>query len=122
MVAHVAAACGRDPCFPVMNQIDRRLPDGSFQRLAPTSGQAFLADISFQLSHALAFAAARVLLIFVASLGFFITPALGGRAPRDANDRPVDHPADQRTAETGSSAVLWAAILLISAVCDLLRL
>jgi ABC-type spermidine/putrescine transport system permease subunit I len=65
--------------LPVMNQIDRRLLMAA-STLGANSGQAFW-QVFFQLS--MRGVAAAGLLIFVASLGFFITPALLG-GPRDA--------------------------------------
>jgi putative spermidine/putrescine transport system permease protein len=60
--------------LPVMNQIDRRLTMAA-ATLGASSAQAFW-QIFYQLS--LRGVAAAGLLVFVASLGFFITPALLG--------------------------------------------
>jgi putative spermidine/putrescine transport system permease protein len=65
--------------LPVMNQIDRRLLMAA-STLGANSGQAFW-QVFFQLS--MRGVAAAGLLIFIASLGFFITPALVG-GPRDS--------------------------------------
>jgi putative spermidine/putrescine transport system permease protein len=65
--------------LPVMNQIDRRLLMAA-STLGANSGRAFW-QVFFQLS--IRGVAAAGLLIFVASLGFFITPALVG-GPRDS--------------------------------------
>ena len=64
--------------LPVMNQIDRRLPLAA-STLGANSARAFW-QVFFQLS--MPGAAAAGLLVLVASLGFFITPALVG-GPRD---------------------------------------
>jgi putative spermidine/putrescine transport system permease protein len=64
--------------LPVMNQIDRRLMMAA-STLGANSAQAFW-QVFFQLS--MRGAAAAGLLVLVASLGFFITPALVG-GPRD---------------------------------------
>jgi putative spermidine/putrescine transport system permease protein len=64
--------------LPVMNQIDRRLPLAALT-LGASRAQAFW-QVFFQLS--MRGVAAAGLLVLVASLGFFITPALVG-GPRD---------------------------------------
>src|SRR5271163_2675908 len=64
--------------LPVMNQIDRRLPMAA-STLGANSAQAFW-HVFCQLS--MRGVAAAGLLVLVASLGFFITPALVG-GPRD---------------------------------------
>jgi putative spermidine/putrescine transport system permease protein len=64
--------------LPVMNQIDRRLPMAA-ATLGASGAQAFW-QIFYQLS--MRGVAAAGLLVFVASLGFFITPALLG-GPRE---------------------------------------
>jgi putative spermidine/putrescine transport system permease protein len=64
--------------LPVMNQIDRRLPMAALT-LGANSSQAFW-QVFCQLS--MRGVAAAGLLVLVASLGFFITPALVG-GPRD---------------------------------------
>src|SRR5580700_1820828 len=64
--------------LPVMNQIDRRLMMAA-STLGANSARAFW-QVFFQLS--MRGAAAAGLLVLVASLGFFITPALVG-GPRD---------------------------------------
>jgi putative spermidine/putrescine transport system permease protein len=64
--------------LPVMNQIDRRLPMAA-ATLGAGAAQAFW-QIFYQLS--MRGVAAAGLLVFVASLGFFITPALLG-GPRE---------------------------------------
>ena len=80
--------------LPVMNQIDRRLTMAA-STLGANSARAFW-QVFFPLS--MRGVAAAGLLVLVASLGFFITPALVGGA-EGHDDRPVDHPADQRAAE-----------------------
>ena len=64
--------------LPVMNQIDRRLPMAALT-LGANSARAFW-QVFFQLS--MRGVAAAGLLVLVAALGFFITPALVG-GPRD---------------------------------------
>src|SRR5262249_37286457 len=63
--------------LPVINQIDRRLPMAALT-LGANSAQAFW-QVFFQLS--MRGVAAAGLLVLVASLGFFITPALVGGPP-----------------------------------------
>jgi putative spermidine/putrescine transport system permease protein len=63
--------------LPVMNQIDRRLPMAALT-LGASRAQAFW-QVYFQLS--MRGVAAAGLLVLVASLGFFITPALVGGPP-----------------------------------------
>ncbi len=96
--------------LPVMNQIDRRLLMAA-STLGANSGQAFW-QIFFQLS--MRGVAAAGLLIFVASLGFFITPALVG-GPRDAmiGQLIILQINELQNWQLGSAL---AAILLISAV------
>ena len=63
--------------LPVMNQIDRRLPMAALT-LGANSARAFW-QVFFQLS--MRGVAAAGLLVLVAALGFFITPALVGGPP-----------------------------------------
>jgi putative spermidine/putrescine transport system permease protein len=96
--------------LPVMNQIDRRLLMAA-STLGANSGQAFW-QVFFQLS--MRGVAAAGLLIFVASLGFFITPALLG-GPRDAmiGQLIILQINELQNWQLGSAL---ASILLISAI------
>jgi putative spermidine/putrescine transport system permease protein len=96
--------------LPVMNQIDRRLLMAA-STLGANSGRAFW-QVFFQLS--IRGVAAAGLLIFVASLGFFITPALVG-GPRDSmiGQLIILQINELQNWQLGSAL---AAILLISAM------
>src|SRR6266852_207489 len=96
--------------LPVMNQIDRRLLMAA-STLGANSGQAFW-QVFFQLS--VRGVAAAGLLVLVASLGFFITPALVG-GPRDVmiGQLIILQINELQNWQLGSAL---AAILLISAV------
>jgi putative spermidine/putrescine transport system permease protein len=96
--------------LPVMNQIDRRLPMAA-STLGANSAQAFW-QVFFQLS--MRGVAAAGLLVLVASLGFFITPALVG-GPRDTmiGQLIILQINELQNWQLGSAL---ASILLISAV------
>jgi putative spermidine/putrescine transport system permease protein len=96
--------------LPVMNQIDRRLTMAA-ATLGASSAQAFW-QIFYQLS--LRGVAAAGLLVFVASLGFFITPALLG-GPRETmiGQLIILQINELQNWQLGSAL---AAILLISAI------
>src|SRR5882757_1911128 len=96
--------------LPVMNQIDRRLLMAA-STLGANSGQAFW-QIFYQLS--MRGVAAAGLLVFVASLGFFITPALLG-GPRETmiGQLIILQINELQNWQLGSAL---AAILLISAI------
>src|SRR5882724_11592466 len=96
--------------LPVMNQIDRRLLMAA-STLGANSGQAFW-QVFFQLS--VRGVAAAGLLVLVASLGFFITPALVG-GPRDVmiGQLIILQINELQNWQLGSAL---ASILLISAI------
>jgi putative spermidine/putrescine transport system permease protein len=96
--------------LPVMNQIDRRLPMAA-ATLGASGAQAFW-QIFYQLS--MRGVAAAGLLVFVASLGFFITPALLG-GPRETmiGQLIILQINELQNWQLGSAL---AAILLISAI------
>jgi ABC-type spermidine/putrescine transport system permease subunit I len=96
--------------LPVMNQIDRRLPMAA-STLGANSAQAFW-QVFCQLS--MRGVAAAGLLVLVASLGFFITPALVG-SPRDTmiGQLIILQINELQNWQLGSAL---AAILLISAI------
>jgi putative spermidine/putrescine transport system permease protein len=96
--------------LPVMNQIDRRLPMAA-STLGANSAQAFW-QVFFQLS--MRGVAAAGLLVLVASLGFFITPALVG-GPRDTmiGQLIILQINELQNWQLGSAL---AAILLVSAI------
>jgi ABC-type spermidine/putrescine transport system permease subunit II len=96
--------------LPVMNQIDRRLTMAA-ATLGASGAQAFW-QIFYQLS--LRGVAAAGLLVFVASLGFFITPALLG-GPRETmiGQLIILQINELQNWQLGSAL---AAILLISAI------
>src|SRR5258708_18960170 len=96
--------------LPVMNQIDRRLPLAALT-LGANSAQAFW-QVFCQLS--MRGVAAAGLLVLVASLGFFITPALVG-GPRDTmiGQLIILQINELQNWQLGSAL---AAILLISAI------
>jgi len=96
--------------LPVMNQIDRRLPMAA-ATLGASGAQAFW-QIFYQLS--MRGVAAAGLLVFVASLGFFITPALLG-GPRETmiGQLIILQINELQNWQLGSAL---AAILLVSAI------
>jgi len=96
--------------LPAMNQIDRRLPMAA-STLGANSAQAFW-QVFCQLS--MRGVAAAGLLVLVASLGFFITPALVG-GPRDTmiGQLIILQINELQNWQLGSAL---AAILLISAI------
>src|SRR5207253_6755480 len=96
--------------LPVMNQIDRRLLMAA-STLGTNSGQSFW-RVFFQLS--MRGVAAAGLLVLVASLGFFITPALVG-GPRDTmiGQLIILQINELQNWQLGSAL---AAILLVSAI------
>jgi len=96
--------------LPVMNQIDRRLPMAA-STLGANSAQAFW-QVFCQLS--MRGVAAAGLLVLVASLGFFITPALVG-GPRDTmiGQLIILQINELQNWQLGSAL---ASILLISAI------
>jgi putative spermidine/putrescine transport system permease protein len=96
--------------LPVMNQIDRRLTMAA-ATLGASAAQAFW-QIFYQLS--MRGVAAAGLLVFVASLGFFITPALLG-GPRETmiGQLIILQINELQNWQLGSAL---AAILLISAI------
>ena len=96
--------------LPVMNQIDRRLPMAA-ATLGASGAQAFW-QIFYQLS--IRGVAAAGLLVFVASLGFFITPALLG-GPRETmiGQLIILQINELQNWQLGSAL---AAILLVSAI------
>ncbi len=96
--------------LPVMNQIDRRLPMAA-ATLGASGAQAFW-QIFYQLSKR--GVAAAGLLVFVASLGFFITPALLG-GPRETmiGQLIILQINELQNWQLGSAL---AAILLVSAI------
>jgi putative spermidine/putrescine transport system permease protein len=96
--------------LPVMNQIDRRLPLAAMT-LGANSARAFW-QVFFQLS--MRGVAAAGLLILVAGLGFFITPALVG-GPRDTmiGQLIILQINELQNWQVGSAL---ATILLISAI------
>jgi putative spermidine/putrescine transport system permease protein len=96
--------------LPAMNQIDRRLPMAA-STLGANSAQAFW-QVFCQLS--IRGVAAAGLLVLVASLGFFITPALVG-GPRDTmiGQLIILQINELQNWQLGSAL---AAILLISAI------
>jgi putative spermidine/putrescine transport system permease protein len=96
--------------LPVMNQIDRRLLMAA-STLGANSAQAFW-QVFFQLS--MRGVAAAGLLVLIASLGFFITPALVG-GPRDSmiGQLIILQINELQNWQLGSAL---AAILLVSAI------
>src|SRR5713226_877213 len=96
--------------LPVMNQIDRRLPMAALT-LGANSARAFW-QVFFQLS--MQGVAAAGLLVLVAALGFFITPALVG-GPRDTmiGQLIILQINELQNWQVGSAL---ATILLISAI------
>ncbi len=96
--------------LPVMNQIDRRLPLAAMT-LGASSARAFW-QVFFQLS--MRGVAAAGLLVLVAALGFFITPALVG-GPRDTmiGQLIILQINELQNWQVGSAL---ATILLISAI------
>ncbi len=96
--------------LPVMNQIDRRLPMAA-STLGANSAQAFW-QVFCQLS--MRGVAAAGLLVLVASLGFFITPALVG-GPRDTmvGQLIILQINELQNWQVGSAL---ASILLVSAI------
>jgi putative spermidine/putrescine transport system permease protein len=96
--------------LPVMNQIDRRLPLAAMT-LGANSARAFW-QVFFQLS--MRGVAAAGLLVLVAGLGFFITPALVG-GPRDTmiGQLIILQINELQNWQVGSAL---ATILLISAI------
>ena len=96
--------------LPVMNQIDRRLPMAA-QTLGANHARAFW-QVFFQLS--MRGVAAAGLLVLVASLGFFITPALvGGPSATMIGQLIILQINDLQNWQMGSAL---AAILLLSAI------
>ena len=96
--------------LPVMNQIDRRLPMAA-QTLGANHARAFW-QVFFPLS--MRGVAASGLLVLVASLGFFITPALvGGARDTMIGQLIILQINDLQNWQMGSAL---AAILLLSAI------
>ena len=96
--------------LPVMNQIDRRLPQAALT-LGANAARAFW-HVFFQLS--MRGVASAGLLVLVASLGFFITPGLVG-GPRDTmiGQLIILQINELQNWQLGSAL---AAILLVSAI------
>ena len=86
--------------LPVMLRIDRGLLSAAGTLGAPRT-QIFW-RVLFHLS--IPGVAASGLWVFIASLGFFITPALLGGGPHVGDDRPGHHRTDLRQFWTGNSA------------------